>query len=101
MGLLELIFGKKIDYADLKSRGAVVIDVRSAGEYKGGHVSGSKNIPLDQISKRVKELQKLNKPVIFCCASGTRSGMANRIAKREGVESYNGGSWGKVNYNYK
>lgn len=38
--------GPSIDFAALVSKGAQIIDVRTPGEYQGGHIKGSKNIPL-------------------------------------------------------
>ena len=73
--------------------GAVIVDVRTPGEFGQGHVKGSKNIPLNEISSKVSQIQKWNKPVITVCASGTRSGMAKRTLKANGIEVYNGGSW--------
>lgn len=94
MGLLDIIFGnknKKIQ--DFRDRGAIVIDVRTKGEFSSGAIPGSKNIPLQLISSRISEIKKWNKPVIVCCASGMRSGTASGFLKRNGVESMNGGSW--------
>lgn len=94
MGLFNFLFGnktKKID--DFKSRNAVILDVRTKGEYQGGAIPGSKNIPLQQISVRLSEIKKWNKPVITCCASGMRSGSAATILRSNGVEAMNGGGW--------
>lgn len=77
-------------------QGAVVIDVRSPQEYKAGHVKGSKNIPLPNLSAKAPQIKKLNKPVIFCCASGMRSGQATSQMKRQGLDCMNGGSWQSV-----
>ena len=44
-----------------------------------------------------KNLEKLNKVVIFCCASGVRSGRATSIAKARGIKVYNGGGWRSLN----
>lgn len=77
-------------------KGAVVIDVRTPGEYKRGHVDGSLNVSLDKIPHSIAKLKKLNKPIIFCCASGNRSGQATGIAKDNGIDCYNGGSWTSV-----
>ncbi len=96
MGIFSSLFGTKLDYSDLMERGAVIVDVRSQAEFKSGHVPGSKNIPLGQISGQVKKFQKMDKPVILCCASGNRSGQATRILKEAGVEAYNGGGWRSV-----
>ena len=35
----------KTDYADLVKKGAIVLDVRSKGEFASGHVKNSINIP--------------------------------------------------------
>ncbi len=78
---------------DLLSRGGVMVDVRSREEFNSGAAKQCLNIPLDQIKK---DLGKLNpeKPVILCCASGTRSGMAALILKNNGFkEVVNVGSW--------
>ena len=94
MGLFDFLFGnktKKID--DFKSRGAIILDVRTKGEYQGGAIPGSKNIPLQQLSVRLAEIKKWNKPVITCCASGMRSGSAATILRSNGVEAMNGGGW--------
>lgn len=94
MGLFDFLFGnknKKIE--EFKNRGAIVIDVRSKGEYNSGAIPGSKNIPLQQISVRIEEIKKWDKPIITCCASGIRSGSAAGILKSNGVEAMNGGGW--------
>lgn len=94
MGLLDFLFGNKsAKIKDFKSRGAVIIDVRSKGEYDGGAIPGSKNIPLQRINAKVSEIKKWNKPVILCCASGMRSGSATSILKSNGIEAMNGGGW--------
>lgn len=97
MGLLSRIFGGGPTIADYKTKGAVVIDVRTPEEFSGGHVKGARNIPLQQIGSRKEEILRLKKPVILCCASGMRSGQATRILKAAGVDCMNGGSWARVN----
>lgn len=87
---------KKTDYKQLLEGGAVIIDVRSPGEYKGGAVPGSENIPLGNIPGRLKQIKSLNVPVICVCASGMRSGVATSQLKAAGVEAYNGGPWTKM-----
>mgnify|MGYP001397336196 CR=1 FL=1 len=94
LGFLKKIFGgTSVNYKELMSNGAVIVDVRSTGEFKAGHIPGSKNFPLDNIRSKVAELKKLNKPVITVCRSGARSGMAKSILKSAGLEVYNGGPW--------
>lgn len=78
---------------ELLRRGAVVVDVRGPEEYAAGARPGSLNIPLGALAARANELDA-SKPVIVCCASGTRSGMAAGILKSRGFrEVVNAGSW--------
>ncbi|MEY4930451.1 MAG: hypothetical protein RI909_1175 [Bacteroidota bacterium] len=86
--------GPKVDYAALVKQGAVILDVRTKGEYAGGHIRGSVNIPVDQLSNNVQRFSDKNKAIITCCASGMRSGSAKSILKSKGyTQVYNGGSW--------
>lgn len=66
---------------------AVVIDVCSEAEYADGHVTGAKNVPVDQLESRLVQVAK-NKasPVLMVCASGIRSRRAVGIAKKQGYE---------------
>lgn len=93
--LLKNIFGigPKVDLGELVAKGAVILDVRTKGEYQGGHVKGSINIPLNVLNGNLSKLKK-DKPVITCCASGMRSASAKGILKSNGFsEVHNGGSW--------
>jgi rhodanese-related sulfurtransferase len=80
------------DYAELLERGAIVVDVRTTGEYSGGHIKGSLNMPLDRLHQDSKKLKK-DVPVITCCASGMRSASAKGFLREKGFEVVNGGSW--------
>ena len=93
MSFLKKLFGQPVDLKALYEKGAVILDVRTAAEFRSGHVEGSINIPLDRLQSCVEEIQKLEKPVIACCQSGGRSGMAVTTLQRAGVEAYNGGGW--------
>jgi phage shock protein E len=78
---------------EILANGAVVVDVRSPGEFAGGHYKGSINIPLDQLSKRINDVKKYKKPVVVCCASGMRSSSAASELRKHDIEVYNGGGW--------
>jgi len=85
------------DYRQLVKAGAVILDVRTRGEYQGGHIKGSINMPLNEIPNSASRLDK-HKPVITCCASGMRSGTAKGMLKDMGfAEVLNGGSWSSLN----
>ncbi len=89
--------GPKVNYKELMQRGAVIIDVRSKGEFASGHIKGAKNIPLDVLGNNLNGLDK-TKPVITCCASGMRSGAAKGMLKSKGFnEVHNGGAWISLN----
>lgn len=95
MGLLSILgLGSKSDsIQDFVNRGAVILDVRTVGEFRDGHIKGSKNIPLDMINGKLNEIKKLDKPVIVCCRSGMRSAQAASVLKSAGIEVINGGGW--------
>ncbi len=91
---LKKFFGlESVDLADLISKGALIVDVRSPNEFSTGHVKGSINIPLEKIITQMDKLKK-KEYVIVCCRSGNRSGMAKRMLNAKGMNNVtNGGSW--------
>ena len=95
LSLLKNILGisPATDYLLLVNKSAQIIDVRTPAEYQSGHVKGSINIPLNNLSQHLSKINK-NKPVITCCASGMRSASAKEILRSNGfTEVYNGGGW--------
>ncbi len=80
----------------IKKGEATIIDVRSPGEFMGGHVAGSINIPLQEVPARIEEFKNM-KNIVLCCASGNRSGQATAFLKQHGIDCVNGGSWLDVN----
>ncbi len=87
-------FGPAADYAQLVKDGAIIVDVRTPGEYASGHIKGSINIPVDQLRAGMSKLTDKHKPIITCCASGMRSATAKSILSSAGYEKvYNGGGW--------
>ena len=99
MSFFSLLFGssEKVDFKQLKQDGALIIDVRTPDEFASGHIQGSINIPLNKISTKVSELKKKNRPIITCCRSGSRSGMAKTTLADAGCTVYNGGAWNSLN----
>ncbi len=96
MNVIKQLFGigPKADFAQLVKDGAIILDVRSKGEYAGGHIRGSINISVDTLANNLDKLKDKNKPVITCCASGMRSASAKNILKSKGyTQVYNGGGW--------
>ena len=77
-------------------KGAVVVDVRTVGEFSTGHVEGSLNIVLDTIPTRVEEIRGLGDRIITVCRSGARSGTAVDFLRAQGLDVINGGPWQNV-----
>ena len=70
--------------AELNDKTKQFVDVRTPGEYKGNHIKGFKNVPLNQLAQKAeKELSK-EKEVIVICQSGMRSRQASKILKKLG-----------------
>ena len=69
----------------LVADGATLIDVRSEGEFSGGHIDGAANIPVGSLASRISEIPK-GKPVVLYCASGARSTRAAEMLKQKGYE---------------
>jgi rhodanese-related sulfurtransferase len=69
----------------INSKDAIVLDVRTPAEFAQSHILNSRNIPLDEIEARVKELERFKeKPVIVSCATGNRSGSAAAVLRKHG-----------------
>lgn len=87
-----------VNYSELVKQGAMIVDVRTRGEFNGGHVKGSINIPLDQLTSNLARFKDKNQAIITCCASGMRSGSAKSLLKSNGFTNvHNAGSWLSLN----
>ncbi len=88
--------GPQVNFAQLLKEGAVILDVRTKSEYQQGHIKGSINVPLNNLSNHYSKLKK-DKAIITCCASGMRSAQAKSILKSNGFsEVHNGGGWSSL-----
>ena len=77
---------------EIIKNGAVLIDVRSKGEFASGSIKNAVNIPLNEISNQKSKLENKENIVVFC-RSGMRSKQAQSILKQVGIENvFNGGS---------
>lgn len=79
----------------------VVIDVRTPGEYAGGHLPGARNIPLDDLEDALPVLREVvgrGGSLLVVCASGTRSQSAGSTLSLNGIPaaSLEGGTAGWV-----
>lgn len=90
LGYLFLKQGGDIDGAEARRQvesGARLVDVRSPGEYASGHLPGALNLPVDQLSSRLGELEDKSKPVVLYCRSGARSARAAEVLKGAGYKT--------------
>jgi rhodanese-related sulfurtransferase len=88
--------GNPTDFQQLLEDGAKIVDVRTPSEYKMGHIKGSVNIPLQELNRKLKKLNK-KQTIITCCASGVRSASAKSILESNGFENvYNGKGWARL-----
>ncbi|MBL4938336.1 rhodanese-like domain-containing protein [Clostridium sp. YIM B02515] len=73
-----------------ENKNMIILDVRTKGEFESGHIPKAKNIPVQQLSTRIKELEKYKDvPILVHCASGGRSPSAVRaLAKNNFTQVY-------------
>ena len=96
MNLLHLLFGKPVptlNAVDLNEKlkngkRPLVIDVRQPEEYRNGHISGAKLIPLGELRQKMKKLPQ-SKEIVCVCASGNRSRSATRMLVEAGYDATN------------
>ena len=63
---------------DTQTEPFLFLDVRTPGEYSGGHVPNAKNIPVQVLASRLAEVPK-DKAVYVYCESGVRSTKAAKL----------------------
>ena len=69
-----------------QNKEAIIIDVRTPGEYRDGHITGVVNIPLDELEKRIGEIPK-DKKVVLICRTGSRSAQGTRLLRSKGFNN--------------
>jgi phage shock protein E len=109
LGVTIMIFGflanlfscgaaEKVDIPALVQSGALVIDVRTPAEFSGGAIQGAVNIPHDEITARIGQVEAdKSRPIIVYCRSGARSAVAKKSLEQAGyTQVVNGGGFSKV-----
>ena len=96
-GIIRRVLGPQIIQvsardAHARHASAVVLDVREPGEFRSGHIPGAIHIPLGELGRRLRDLDR-ETAVITVCRTGHRSGAAAKLLAREGykVENLRGG----------
>lgn len=83
------------------NKNIIVLDVRTKGEYKSGHIPGAKSIPVAELSSRIKELeQHRDTPILVHCASGGRSPAALKVLLKNGFKTIYHMNRGLIGWNY-
>ena len=84
--------------AEYLKHGALVIDVRTPGEFNSGHLTNAINIPLDEVATVVpKKFPGKSEVLLLHCASGMRSGVAQKKLQALGyTNAFNLGSYGRA-----
>ena len=72
----------------LREDGWTVIDVREPYEREAGHVAGTRHIELERLASQAETIER-DRPVIFLCRIGSRSGMATQAFRASGYDAYN------------
>ena len=72
----------------VRERGAEVIDVREPREREAGRIAGSRHIEMHRLAEEAGSLDR-DRPVIFYCRVGARSGLAAQAFAAAGWEAYN------------
>ena len=87
MGFLDFFKTPDINQGVKECRatpGAVLLDVRTPQEYQGGHIPGSKNLPLQALNQAAAVIPEKITPVFVYCYSGSRSSQAVGKLKKMG-----------------
>ena len=87
MGFFDFLKGPDINQGVKEystTDGAVLLDVRTPDEYRQGHIPGSKNVPLQSISKVAGMIDNKSTHIFVHCLSGARSRQAAAILKQMG-----------------
>jgi rhodanese-related sulfurtransferase len=72
----------------LVNSGAVLVDLRSANQFKDGHIAGARNLPGDQIAADPKAFDKLAaQTVVLYCGDGATTAAALRTLARAGAKN--------------
>ena len=87
-GAAEKTSVQEISHQDLLTKlpqGALILDVRTAGEFGDGHVPNAVNISHDELASRLTELNSAtDRPIVLYCHSGRRAGVAATVLQGAG-----------------
>jgi rhodanese-related sulfurtransferase len=74
--------------AELREGGGIqLIDVREPYEWEAGRVGGARHVELERVAAQAETIDR-ERPVVFYCRVGARSGMAANAFRRSGYDAY-------------
>jgi rhodanese-related sulfurtransferase len=73
--------------AEMQREGAQIVDVREPHEYEAGHIAGDRHVPLALLTDAADTLDR-DRPVVFVCRVGGRSGMAAQVFRGAGFDAW-------------
>lgn len=96
MGFLSNLFGPAVPNITAEElseklkfgKHPLVLDVRQPDEFRSGHVTGAKLLPLGELHKKIGELPK-GREIVCICATGNRSSSAAKMLAKEGFNVFN------------
>lgn len=102
MGLLDFLGSAKPSASageakTLVEQGALLLDVRTPEEFSSGHLSGAKNIPVQELAGRMRELPPTSRSVVVYCRSGGRSASAAKLLRSSGYQVHDLGAMANWN----
>jgi len=87
VGYLVFMRGGDLTSSDARrliEGGARLVDVRTPEEFVAGHISGAVNIPVQDLDRRMGEIEPKDRAIVVYCRSGNRSGRAARMLRSAG-----------------
>jgi len=85
-GDVEPFYAEELE--DRLRAGGFLLDVRTAGEFRRGHINGATNIPIDEIRDRLDEIPQ-DRTLLIYCLTGIRSYYVCRILTQLGYRVMN------------
>lgn len=86
-GTIKNLFGNKVDLKTLIQEGAIIVDVRTAGEFKSGHAPKSINMPLDALNiKKIATIRKANHYLLCIGHEKWRSSQSVESSRFRGLQ---------------
>jgi rhodanese-related sulfurtransferase len=66
----------------------MILDIRQPHEWRSGRIEGAHHIPLTQLPRRLRDLDR-HTPIVVVCRSGHRSGKAAKLLRALGFDAHN------------